>query len=187
MEELSVSMGAQARRFAILLMALSTLSVTLVACQVTGANPGSSGNSGSGLTFTTPNPNLSPTPTFPVFTIGAWPSNYSPQALDNITIYVLCRVQNPTMTGPAQPPSPLTVTVQVGAPINKTLTGTTDANGLAAIPLSFSDPSPGTPVSVTIFTNWNSHTYQNQTFFTPGATNTPTPAPTANATASPTP
>ncbi len=171
-----MSMGAHARRFAILLTALSSLSVTLVACQTTGPSAGSSGNSGGTFSFTTPNPALqSPTPTFPAFTIGAWPSNYTPQALDNITIYVICRVQNQSMSGPAQPPPSLTVTVQVSAPINKTLTGTTDADGLAAIPLSFSDPSPGTPVVVTVFTSWNGHTYSNQTFFTPGATYTPTP------------
>jgi hypothetical protein len=171
-----VSMGVHARRFAILLVAMSTLSVTLVACQVTGAAPGAGSDTTSGFTFSTPNPkSQSPTPTFPPFTIGAWPSNYTPQALDNITIYVLCRVQNPSMTGPASPPSTLTVTVQVGAPINKQLTGTTDANGLAAIPLSFTDPSPGTPVVVTVFANWQNHTYANQTFFTPGATYTPTP------------
>lgn len=177
-----MSMGLQARRFVILLAALSSLSVTLVACQVTGASPSSGSSTGSGFTFTTPNPNSqSPTPTFPAFTIGAWPSNYSPQALDNITIYVLCRVQNPSMTGPASAPPPLTVTIQIGAPINKTMTGTTDANGLAAIPVSFSDPTPGTPVQVSVFTNWNGITYRNGTFFTPGATNTPTPK------ASPTP
>lgn len=174
-----MSMGIHARRFAILLLALSTLSVTLVACQTTGVTPGAGGNAGSGFTFTTPNAKLSPTPTFPAFTIGAWPSNFSPQALDNITIYVLCRVQNASMTGPAQPPPPLTVTVQVAAPINKVLSGKTDASGLAAIPLSFSDPSPGTPVQVTVFANWGSSTYQNSTFFTPGATYTPTPKSTA--------
>ena len=167
--------GGQAQRFVMLLAALSVLSVTLVACQVAGSG-GAGGNTNSTFTFKTPNPkSQSPTPTFPAFTVGAWPSNYSPQALDNITIYVLCRVQNASMTGPAQAPSPITVTIQVGAPINKTLTGTTDANGLAAIPLSFSDPSPGTPVSVTVYTNWEGHPYTNQTFFTPGATYTPTP------------
>ncbi|HEX9037776.1 MAG TPA: hypothetical protein VF808_12395 [Ktedonobacterales bacterium] len=180
-------MSVHARRFALLMVAMSMLSVTLVACQVSGAS-GAGATTGSSFTFTTPNAgHLSPTPTFPTFTIGAWPSNYSPQALDNITIYVLCRVQNASMSGPASPPPPITVTVQVGAPINKTLTGTTDANGLAAISLSFSDPSPGTPVTVTVFTNWQNATYRNSTFFTPGATNTPTPKATSSATPSTTP
>ncbi len=179
-----MSIGENARRFVILLAALSTLSVTLVACQVTGTNSTGS-DTGATFSFTTPNPkSQTPTPTFPPFTVGAWPSNYSPQALDNITIYVLCRVQVASMSGPAQPPPPLTVTIQIGAPINKTLTGKTDANGLAAIPLSLSDPSPGTPVQVTVFVNWQNQTYQNQTFFTPGATYTPTPksSPTPNGT-----
>lgn len=170
-----MSFGVQARRFAILAVALTTLSVTLVACQTSGGAGGIGGAPSSGFTFTTPNPSVSPTPTFPPFTIGAWPSNYSPQALDNITIYVLCRVQNPSMSGPATAPSPLTVTVLVGAPINKTLSGTTDANGLVALPLSFSDPNPGAPVQVTVSANYRGQTYANQTFFTPGATYTPTP------------
>jgi hypothetical protein len=175
-----VSVSVHARRFALLLVALSTLSVTLVACQVSGSSGGSGTDTGSTLTFQTPNAGkISPTPTFPLFTIGAWPSNYSPQALDNITIYVLCRVQSPSMTGPATAPSTVTVTVLVDAPINKTLTGTTDANGMAAIPLSFTDPNPGTPVQVTVYTTWNGVTYRNATFFTPGATYTPTPKPTA--------
>ena len=170
-----MSIGVHARRFAILMVAMSTLSVTLVACQVTGATPGAGSDTTSGFTFSTPNPkNLSPTPTFPPHTCGAWPSNYTPQALDNITIYVVCRAQDPPMTHPAQPPSaPVTLTVQVSAPINKQLTATTDSNGTAAIPLSFTDPSPGTPVQVTIYSsNWAAPC---QTFFTPGATYTPTP------------
>jgi hypothetical protein len=184
MEGLLVNMVVHARRFAILLAALSTLSVTLVACQVTGTGSGAGSDTNSAFTFTTPNPkSQSPTPAFPVFTIGAWPSTYSPQALDNITIYVLCRVQNPSMTGPASPPpGPLTVTVQVKDPINKVLTGKTDATGLAAIPLSFTDPTPGTPVQVTVYANYQNKSYYNQTFFTPGATYTPTPksSPTPN-------
>lgn len=190
MEGLSVSIGENARRFAILLVALSSLSVTLVACQVTGTSSTSGGDTGATFSFTTPNPkSLTPTPTFPPFTVGAWPSTYSPQALDNITIYVLCRVQVASMSGPAQPPPPMTVTIQVDAPINKTLSGKTDANGLAAIPLSFSDPSPGTPVKVFVYANWSGQTYQNMTFFTPGATYTPTPksSPTPNGTPSVTP
>lgn len=179
-----MNMVVQARRFAILLVALSTLSVTLVACGVTGASSGA--GSDTTFTFTTPNPKAqSPTPAFPAFTIGAWPSTYSPQALDNITIYVLCRVQNPSMTGPSSPPpGSVTVTVQVLAPINKTMTGKTDANGLAAIPLSFSDPTPGTPVQVVVNTTWQNQAYYNGTFFTPGATYTPTPksSPTPGAT-----
>ena len=183
-----MSIGVHARRFALLFIAMSVLSVTLVACQVSGASVGGGSNTGSGLNFTTPNPSkLSPTPTFPPFTIGAWPSNYSPQALDNITIYVLCRVQSSTMAGPATPPNPLTVTVLVDTPINKTLTATTDANGLATVPLSFSDPNPGTPVVVTVYATWNGQVFRNQTFFTPGATNTPTPAATSTANPNATP
>lgn len=187
-EELLVSIGVRAQRFALLFMAMSVLSVTLVACQISGATGGSGTDNGAGLNFTTPNPaKQSPTPTFPPFTVGAWPSNYSPQSLDNITIYVLCRVQNTSMSGPSSAPSPLTVTVLVGDPINKTLTGTTDANGLAAVPLSFSDPNPGNPVVVTVYATWNGQVFRNSTFFTPGATNTPTPKATSTANPNATP
>lgn len=183
-----VNSGDRARRFALLLAAFAFLSVTLVACQVTGANTGGSGNANQGLSFTTPNPaNQTPTPLFPDFTIGAWPSNYSPQALDNITIYVLCRVQPHDMSSPATAPSPLTVTVQLGQPINQTFTGRTDANGLAAIQISFSDPKPGTPVTVTVYAQYNGKPYTNTTFFTPGATAKPSPSPSRTPTGAPKP
>jgi hypothetical protein len=181
----SVNSGDRARRFVTLLAAFAFLSVTLVACQVTGTNSGNNNASGSGgYTFTTPNAaSQSPTPKFPTFTIGAWPSNYSPQPLDNITIYVLCRVQPTNMSGPATAPNgPLTITVQVEAPINQVYHGTTDANGLAAIPVSFSDSKPGTPVQVIVSTQWNGQPYSNSTFFTPGATLKPSPTPTGSVT-----
>jgi hypothetical protein len=181
-----VHSGVDARRFVALLAALSFLSVTLVACQVTGSSPAGS-NTSQAFTFTTPNPKaLSPTPTFPPHTCGAWVSNFSPQALDNITIYVLCRVQVPDMSGPAQPPSsPVSLTVQIGAPLNKTLTGVTDHTGLGAIPFAFTDPSPGTPVQVTVYSGGFAQPCQ--TFFTPGATQKPTPTVNPNETPSVTP
>jgi hypothetical protein len=179
-----VNSGDRARRFVTLLAAFAFLAVTLVACQVTGPNGGANkGSGGGGYTFTTPNPaSQSPTPKFPTFTIGAWPSNYSPQPLDNITIYVLCRVQTANMSSPATAPNPLVVTVQINAPINQSYKGTTDANGLAAIPVSFSDPKPGTPVQVTVYATYGGTTYSNTTFFTPGATLKPSPTPTGSVT-----
>lgn len=52
--------------------------------------------------FRTPNPNdASPTPTFPPFTVGAWPSNYSPANNEHMTIYVLCKSQPKNQSGPA--------------------------------------------------------------------------------------
>ena len=172
-------MGLQARRFAILAGALSVLSLALVACQASAVSgSGGGASTGSGFTFTTPGANVSPTPTFPQFTIGAWPSNYSPNNPDTITIYVICRTQDQSMQTPAQPPNPpATVSILIGAPINQSATVTTGPDGIATTQVAFSDPQPGIPVIVTVTSTYNNATYSNQTFFTPGATFTPTPTP----------
>lgn len=188
-------MGLRLRRFAIMVVALSVMSVALVACQastITGT-----GGSGVGKNFTmiTPGPgDASPTPTFPPLTIGAWPSNYSPGNPDTITIYAICRVQDPTMQTPASPPNPgISVTFLIGAPINQSATVTTGSDGIATTQVAFSDSSPGTPVIVTVTTQYKGATYTNETFFTPGALFTPTPTagpnstPGAGGTPSPTP
>jgi hypothetical protein len=183
-------MVLQVRRFALLLVALSVLSVALVACQTPAVTGSSSSGTSSGISLITPPANASsPTPTFPPFTIGAWPSNYSPGNPDTITIYVLCRVQDPSMQTPAQPPNPgVPVTILIGAPLNQSATVTTGADGVAATTVAFSDPTPGIPVTVLVSATFNGATYSNQTFFTPGATFTPTPAkktPVATSSASP--
>jgi PAB1-binding protein PBP1 len=169
-------MGVQARRFAILVVALSVLSVALVACQAAALPTGGSGT-GKSLVFATAAANsVSPTPTFPSFTIGAWPSNYSPGNPDTITIYVICRVQDPTMQSPARPPNPgVPVTIFVQGAINQTFTATTGPDGIATAQVAFSDPNPGVPVIVQVSAVYQQHSYINQTFFTPGATFTPTP------------
>lgn len=183
-------MGVQARRFAVLVVALSVLSVALVACQAT-ALPGSGGGSGANgksLTFNSTPAAVSPTPTFPPFTIGAWPSNYSPNNPDTITIYVICRTQDPTMQTPAKPPNPgVPVTIFVQGAINQTFTATTGPDGIATAQVAFSDPNPGVPVIVQVSAPYNGHTYVNQTFFTPGATFTPTPSTTPGTTPGTTP
>jgi len=170
-------MGLQARRFAILAVALSVISVALVACQAPAASgSGGAATTGGSFSFTTPGANVSPTPTFPAFTIGAWPSNYSPNNPDTITIYVICRTQDPSMKTPAQPPNPpVQVTILVGAPINQSATVTTGPDGIATTQIAFSDPTPGIPVIVGVTATYNGAVYSNQTFFTPGATFTPTP------------
>jgi hypothetical protein len=166
-------MGQQARRFAIMVVALSVLSVALVACQATVVPGGSA--TGKAFSLITPGAG-SPTPTFPPFTIGAWPSNYSPGNPDTITIYVICRAQDQTMQTPAQPPNPgVSVTILIGTPINQSATATTGTDGIATAQVAFSDPNPGVPVTVTVTATYKNATYANTTFFTPGATFTPTP------------
>jgi hypothetical protein len=173
-------MSAHAKRFGLMVAALSILSIALVACQAPGSAVTAGPQGGNGVNvFRTPNSSLaSPTPTFPPFTVGAWPSNYSPANNDNITIYVLCRVQDPTMNGPAHPPAQhLQVTIIVGAPVNQTYTGTTDNDGLAAIPMAINDSSSGKPVVVQATVNYGNATYLAQTFFTPAPNKPPTATP----------
>jgi hypothetical protein len=166
----------RAGRGAVLGAALTILSVALVACSA-AAVPNPISNNTANYTFTTPNPAaFTPTPTFPPFTIGAWPSNYSPNVNDTITIYVILRVQDRTMqTAPAPPPTPVGVTVQLSGPINDSLSGTTGTDGIAAIQYVVNDPYAGQPVTVTATANYSGQTYVATTFFTAGASTAPTP------------
>ena len=94
-------MDAPARRWALLLPALAILTVSLLACQVPGQS-GSQGNSISPTSLIVSPPvagSASATPTFAPFTIGAWPSNSMPDANDRMVIFIICRVQDPTMIG----------------------------------------------------------------------------------------
>ena len=181
------------RRFAMLVAAFSVISLALAGCQLADTSGGaaSTNSGGQGYAITTPNPALNtPTPTFPPFTIGAWPSNYSPNADDTITIYVLCRVQDPSMSTPAQPPNPpVQVLVQPESPVNGSYTATTDAHGLAAVSVTFTDPSAGQPVIVDVHVTYKNVTYNAQTFFTPSPASvaSPTPTGTPSVTPSPTP
>lgn len=162
-------MTGPAKRCALFVAALSIIAVVCVACAAPSSPLPSSGNNSGGVTgFHTPLPNNGqPTPAFPPFTMGAWPSNYSPGNNDTITVYVLCRVQDQSMLTPPKPPSqPLTITI-VLSPIGGTYQGTTDADGLATITFTLNDPSSGQPVTVTASTTYNGQAYNAQTFFTP--------------------
>jgi hypothetical protein len=185
-------MSLRVRRVLLLATALGTMAVALVGCQQAPI-PGIVNNT-TALQIITPNPGqLTPTPTFPPFTVGAWPSNYSPNNKDSITIYVFCRVQPGDMAGPSTPPkNSLQVTVNVLEPVNKQFTGNTDNVGLAAVPITFDDQQSGKPVVVAVSVNYNGTNYNANTFFTPNPTATPTPTPkpgttpTASPSASPT-
>jgi hypothetical protein len=183
-------MVASGKRFALLVAALVVVSVAFVACQATPPTPsvGASADSSGANVFRTPNPSLaSPTPTFPPFTIGAWPSNYSPGNDDSVTIYVLCRVQK-DMNNPPQPPNPpVTVTVLVGDPVGGTHTAVTDLDGLAAVNFSFTDPQSGVPVVVSVSATYGNQTYTAQTFFTPAPATKPSPSPSASPSTTATP
>ncbi len=172
-------MVTRPRRWALLVLALATLTISLVACESSPGTNSPSSSNGSGAPLTdTGGLSVSPTPTFPPFTVGAWPSDRSPGINDTVTIYILCRVQDQSMNGPSTPPpAGQKIQVIVLDPINQSLLGVTGADGIAAVPVTFNDPKPGTPVIVQISTVWNNKTYNNETFFTPGATFKPTATP----------
>ena len=174
---------APARRFALLVSVVFLLAVTLVACSAPAASvtPSNVNTNGGVNQFRTPVP-PTPPPTFPPFTMGAWPSNYSPGNNDTITIYVLCRIQDTTMQNPPQPAP--NVAVHVTFDTGQSGQGTTDASGLAAVQFTINDPSSGLPVNVTISANFGGQPYTAQTFFTPSPLAQPTA--TANPNATPT-
>lgn len=173
-------MSQQMKRFALLMVAVLVLAVAFAACSTptppTGALPGV--NSGNVNGFHTPNPtDSSPTPTFSPFTIGAWPSNYSPGTSDTITIYAIARIQDPTMQTPPRPAPGITVDFIAGDPVNQTGSGQTGPDGIATWTLTFKDRPAGIPVTVSINATYQQQPYHAETFFTPGVNIGPTPTP----------
>ncbi len=175
----------QARRFALLVTAVTILTTSLVACSAGATDQNN--NVPSDITFTTPDASqYTPTPGFPPFTVGAWVSNYSPGITDNITIYVICRVQDASMQTPSRPPSqPVSVTVILSGPINGTLSGSTGSDGIAAIPYTVNDPYVGQPVDITAKAYWNGSAYYARTFFTAAPWVAPTATPAGSVTPTP--
>ncbi|WIG57705.1 MAG: hypothetical protein OJF49_000450 [Ktedonobacterales bacterium] len=173
-------MSLQAKRFALLMVALSIIAVALVACQTPTAPTQNNSNNGGVNVFHTPNPALqTPTPAFPPFTIGTWPSNYSPNSGDNLTIYVICRNQDASMQSAPKPAVGVGVTISIDPPFNNTKVVTTGADGIAAWTFQMTDTSSGQPVQVTVTaTGPDGKTYVAQTFFTPSpAAASPSPSP----------
>ncbi len=190
-------MRTRARQFGLVGTLLFLLATILAACAAPTVVPSTSSNNGNINVFRTPNPNdASPTPTFPPFTVGAWPSNYSPANNASMTIYVLCKAQPTNQSGPATPVVGATVDIYVGAPVNVDVTNgpnkpVTDASGLATGQFDLNDPHSGVPVTVTITVVLGNKTYRAATFFTPSPTEAPTatpgPSKTPTGTVSPTP
>jgi hypothetical protein len=190
------TMETPARRWALILPALAILMVSLSACQLAGPNAflGSS-KSAPSLVMSTPTAgSAAATPTGALFTIGAWPSNSMPRRNERIMIYIVCRVQDPTMNGPGMPAAGIKVQVRVLDPLNRSYSGTTNSGGMARVPIAFHNARIGLPITVDVAAIWHHVTYQSQTSFTPapggrpshlssggtpGHGKTPTPAPTA--------
>ena len=180
-------MRLNAQRLGLLFASFLLLAVALAACATPQASTTTgSGNGDSGNVFQTPAPNLSsPTPTFPGFTVGAWPSNYSPNNNDTITIYVICRIQDPSMQNPPRPATNVSIVLQfapagAGVAYNPPpLSGQTETDGIAAFTVQVNDPTSGVPIIVRAIATYNGVTYSAQTFFTPNPAAKPKPSPTA--------
>jgi hypothetical protein len=169
----------------VFLLALAALAVGLFsACSASLVNdPGSAQPT---IALHTPAANLTPTPTAPPYTIGAFASNPTPHVNDSITIYVIFHISENggTPRGVGGASVSLNFTFYSGAPVAQ-LNGQggsqqTTQDGWAAFPLTFSGLQPQTPVIVNVTVNYQGQTYTKQqaTFFTPLAGSaTPTPKP----------
>jgi hypothetical protein len=186
-------MRLNAQRLGLLFAAGFLITVAVVACATPQANTPSSYNSSSSSSnnvFHTPNPSLnSPTPTFPTFTVGTWPSNYSPNNNDTLTIYVICRIQDPTMQQPPKPASGVSVVMtfmpSAQAAVNLApLTAATGPDGIAAFTFQLNDPTSGVPIVVQASATYGGVTYTAQTFFTPNP-KAASPSPCATSTGGP--
>ena len=179
----------QTQRWALLLAALIFLAVALVACGLPNTIDSLPG-AGAAI-MSTPAGDTVATPTFSPFTIGAWPSNSMPGKGDGVTIYVICRIQDPTMASPSAPAVGQIVYVQLLDPVNRTFKGTTGSDGIARVPVTFSHARANTPILAEVLSKWKGTMYQSQTSFTPtsgvgsSADGTPTPAGTPSASATP--
>ncbi len=179
-------MATWSRRFGLLAVVLVALSLTLGACATPSAPQLTQGPSGQINVFKTPDPKAgTPTPAFPGFTVGAWPSNYSPNNTEHIKIYILCRIQPNDMSKPPSPAAGITVDASFGPPVNTDVQKVTGADGLAVAEWDLVDPQSGLPVTVTVSASYGGVTYTTTTFFTPNPTALPTPTPNPNATTTP--
>jgi hypothetical protein len=182
------NMRLNARRLGLLFAAGFLITVAVVACATPQPTTPSSYNSSSSSNnvFHTPNASLnSPTPTFPTFTVGTWPSNYSPNNNDTLTIYVICRKQDPTMQTPPTPAAGVTILLQFNpqaqAAVNLApLTATTGPDGIAAFTFQLNDPTSGVPIQVLATATYQGFPYTAQTFFTPNPEAKPSPSPCAS-------
>lgn len=162
------------------------------ACSAALANdPGSANPT---IALHTPAANLTPTPTAPPWTIGAFASNPTPNVNDNITIYVIFHIS--ANGGPPRGVQGASVNLyfryaQGGggvASLNSQGGGqSTTPDGWAAFPITFTGLTPQSPINVDVTVSYQGQTYSKPgaTFFTPiipttTVSPTPSPVPTKN-------
>jgi hypothetical protein len=153
--------SVQNMRIVTLSVAVVSLAVFMVGCSLTGNAPVAT-TSDTGLTLGGGNSTVTPPP-FPPFTVGAWVYDASPQKGDKDHVYVLTRVQDPTMQKPSSPPSPgVGVSVVIdGVGQNKT----TDSDGYAVFDFD-ANATPTKPSIITVTTSYHGQQYQTTTFYT---------------------
>jgi hypothetical protein len=173
-------MRSNTQRLGLLLVSFLLITMAVAACATSQA-PTSYNSNSSGNQFQTPVSLSSPTPPFPGFTVGTWPSNYSPSNTGSLTIYVICRIQDPSMQTPPRAAAnvPVVLTFQPAGPaaVNiGAMTATTGQDGIAAFTFQFTDPTSGVPIIVQATATYQGVSYTAQTFFTPNPEASPTPS-----------
>ena len=182
------------RRWVPLTLALVMLPLCLVACQAPDS-VGAPKKAGIIVISTAVKGSPSAVPTFLPLTIGVWTAAATPDAhagaKDNdnthisVNIYILCMLQDATEGGVLGPAGNEQIHVSLTGPVTQSFTGTTDANGLAQVHVSFTDTRPNTPVTVNVTTTWHGATYHGQTYLILGDAGTPSPSPSPSANPSP--
>lgn len=185
-------MRLKTQRLGLLLVSFLLIGIAVVACASPQGSTTYNNNGSTGNVFQTPAILSSPTPPFPGFTVGTWPSNYSPGNTGTLTIYVICRKQDPSMQTPATPAANVPIVLSFSSAGGDSLslqamTGQTGTDGIAAFTFQFSDPYSGVPVEVQALATYNGISYTAQTFFTPNPEAKPTPSVTASPSPSATP
>ncbi len=167
----------------ILLLALAALLTAFVsACSASPVNnPGSDQPT---IALHTPLANLTPTPTAPPFSIGAFSTSPTPNVNDSLTIYVIFHLNDgATSRGVGGASVNLYFHTYYGNSIIQlnSLVGTqqTTPDGWAAFPITYTGLPNQTPVLVDVTVVYNGQTYskRNAAFFTPVQVS-PTPSPT---------
>lgn len=163
------------QRFFLLLLAV--LAVLLAACSASLVNDPGQGQG----TIALHTPSLSPTPTTPPYTIGAFASNPSPGTSDTVTIYVIFHFGGKPQ---GQAGVSLFFHSYQGSGIDQLNSQAgvrqTANDGWAAFTLTYTNLPNQSPVLVDVTVQYNGQSYQQHTaaFFTPvqgAATPSPTP------------
>ncbi len=165
------------------LLALAVVAaVLLTACTASLVNDPGQGQP----TIALHTPVLSPTPTAPPYTIGAFVNNPSPGVSDTITVYVIFHLGGKPVGGASvslyfhslRPNGSGDSIVQLNSQVNSQQTAN---DGWAAFQVTYTNLPPQVQVLVDVTVNYQGQTYRQAraTFFTPLQQGSPTPSPTA--------